>query len=375
MKTKTAVLHEAGRPRPYATSLPLAIEELDITPVGPGEVIVRMTSAGLCHSDLSVMDGVLPRGLPVAFGHEAAGIVEEIGAGVTLVKPGDSVVFAFVPSCGQCTMCMSGRPCLCVPGNAANRRGELLHGGVHFHKDGKPVYHHLGVTAFSEYTICAQESLVPIPSDVPSKYASMFGCAALTGLGAVFNAADVRPGSTVAIFGAGGVGLMALLGALCVGASAIVVDPLASKRALAMELGATLAIDPAEGEPAAQIADRLGIPGADNAIEAVGIAAVSAQAVAATAPGGTTVLVGIARPTETFAFAPTPLVWSERTIKGSFMGSSIPRRDIPRYINLWRAGKLPIEKLLGDTVTLDGLNAGFDRLAAGEVVRSICVFD
>jgi alcohol dehydrogenase len=201
----------------------------------------------------------------------------------------------------------------------------------------------------------------------------MFSCGALTGLGAVFNVAHAQPGMTIAIFGAGGVGLMALLGAVCAGATAIVVDPLANKRALARELGAALTIDPNAGDPGAQIREALGIPGVDVAIEATAHAPVVLDALAATAPGGTAIALGITNPAATVPLAPLALVGAERTLRGSFMGASVPRRDVPKYIGLWRSGRLPIERLLSGTVGLEGLNEAFDRLAAGEVIRTMCI--
>jgi alcohol dehydrogenase len=235
------------------------------------------------------------------------------------------------------------------------------------------VYHHLGVTAFTERTICAQESLVKIPDDVPLEFAAVFSCGALTGLGAVFNVAHAQPGMTIAIFGAGGVGMMALLGAVCAGATAIVVDPLEHKRALARELGAALTIDPNAGDPGTQIRDALGILGVDVAIEATAHAPVVLQALTATAPCGMAIALGITNPATTVPIPPLLLTGGERTLRGSFMGASVPRRDIPTYIRLWQSGKLPIERLLSGTIGLDGLNEAFDRLAAGEVIRTMCI--
>ena len=355
MRTRAAILHELGLPQPYAQSRPLRIEEIEFDSPGPGEVVVKISSAGLCHSDLSNLNGTMPKETPLALGHEAAGVVEEVGAGVTYVKPGDHVLFAFVAMCGECAMCIAGKPALCIPGHAANRAGGVLRGGTRFRLHGKPVYHHLGVTAFAERTVCAQESLVKIPDDVPLEFAAVFSCGCLTGLGAVFNVAQARPGMTIAIFGAGGVGLMALLGAVCAGATAIVVDPLQHKRQLARELGAALTIDPNAGDPGAQINEALGILGVDVAIEATAHAPVVMQALAATIPGGTAIALGITNPAATIALPPLMMVGAERTLRGSFMGASVPRRDIPKYIGLWRSGKLPIERLLSGTIGLDGL--------------------
>jgi alcohol dehydrogenase len=270
-------------------------------------------------------------------------------------------------------MCIAGKPAMCIPGHAANRAGGILRGGTRFRLHGKPIYHHLGVTAFTERTICAQESLVKIPDDVPLEFAAVFSCGALTGLGAVFNVAHAQPGMTIAIFGAGGVGLMALLGAVSAGATAIVVDPLENKRTLARELGAALTIDPGAGDPGAQIREGLGILGVDVAIEATAHAPVVLQALTSTAPWGTAIALGITNPATTVPIPPLLLTGGERTLRGSFMGASVPRRDIPTYIRLWRSGKLPVERLLSGTIGLDGLNEAFDRLAAGEVIRTMCV--
>lgn len=374
MKTRAAVVHDRGRPQPYAQSRPIAVEEIEFDAPGPGDVVVRIASAGLCHSDLSNLNGTIPKVTPFVLGHEGAGIVEEIGPEVTRVQPGDHVVFAFVPSCGRCETCVDGHPAMCILGHEANLAGLILRSSQpRFRQSGRPVMHHLGVSAFAERTICAQESLVSIPDDVPLDFAAVFGCGALTGLGAVFNVAKPRPGEYVAIFGAGGVGLMALLGAVCAGATPIVVDPLPHKRALAMELGAALAIDPGSGEPALQIADELGIRGVEYAIEATAVPAVVLQAIASTKPTGTTIALGIGNPADTIALAPFPaLVRVGKTLRGSFMGDCVPQRDIPRFIRLWRDGKLPVDRLLSGTTHLDDLNAAFDRLAAGEVVRTMC---
>jgi alcohol dehydrogenase len=375
MKTRAAVLREAGRPAPYAQSQPLTIEEVEVLPPRAGEVLVRMASAGLCHSDLSHIDGTLRKPFPIVLGHEAAGIVEAVGPEVVGLHEGDHVVFAFVPACGRCDPCLTGQSAHCEPGLAANMAGTLLHGGTRFVLDGATAYHHLGVSAFAERVVAAQESLVRVPPDVPFAVASFFGCAALTGLGAVFNAARVEPGASVAIFGGGGVGLMAVLGALAAGATdVLLVDPLPAKRALARELGATVTIDPAVGEVAAQVREHLRGRGVAYVIEAAGTVPAVEAAIASSAPGGTVVVVGLARAGTRASFAYPPLVVNEITIRGSMMGSSVARRDVPRAIALWRAGKLPVEKLQSGTTTLDGLNAAFDRLAAGEVIRTLCTF-
>jgi len=371
MKTSAAVLRTFSTDKPYAASQPLIVEQLELDEPAHSEVLVRITSAGVCHSDLSTLEGILLKPVPIVLGHEAAGVVEQVGPGVTRVAPGDHVVFTFVPTCGHCRACTSGRPGLCEPGTSANAKGTLLRNARRFHAGDEPYSHHLGVSGFSEYTVAAEESVVRIPEDVPLNVAALFGCAALTGLGAVFEAARVAPATSVAIFGAGGVGLMALLGVMVVGASAIVIDPVAQKRGMAMALGARAAIDPTAGDAIKQIKELTNGRGAEYAIEASGTVRAFEDAVACSAPGGVIVAVGLPRASARAEVSPMLLVAGDRTLRGSFMGSSVPQRDIPRYIELWRRGKLPIERLVSGTAGLDGLNAAMDALASGNALRTV----
>ncbi|HEX3464549.1 MAG TPA: zinc-binding dehydrogenase [Candidatus Elarobacter sp.] len=372
---RAAILLRQGGPRPYAEDRPVEVAEVELDPLEYGEVQVAIGSAGVCHSDLSTVDGTFAqRPLPMVLGHEAAGTVEAIGPGVSRVRPGDKVVFSFVPMCGHCAECASGRPALCENGNRANTAGTLLRGARRMRRGGEPLYSQLGVGGFAQRTICAEESLVRIPADTPLEIAALFGCAALTGLGAVLNAANVEAGTSVAIFGAGGVGLMALLGALVAGATSIVVvDPVAEKRALAEELGATATVDSNAGDPAEQVRAALGKRGARYAFEAAGNVHALEAAYASTGSGGTTVAVGIPHHERTAAISHSLLVRQDRTLKGSFMGSSVPQRDIPRYIALWRAGRLPVERLITGRIGLDELNESLDALAGGRAVRTILV--
>src|SRR3712207_5892319 len=222
MMIRAAVLSAMGAERPYATSRPLVIEEVELDPPGPGEVLVKIAAAGLCHSDLSVIDGNRPRPMPMALGHEAAGVVEELGSGVEDLQPGDHVVMVFVPSCGHCLPCSEGRPALCEPGAAANTAGTLLSGARRLHRNGQVVNHHLGVSAFAEYATVSRRSLVKIDPELPLDEAALFGCAVLTGVGAVINTAKISAGSSVAVIGLGGVGLSAMLGAVAAGARRVV---------------------------------------------------------------------------------------------------------------------------------------------------------
>src|SRR5829696_8790651 len=290
MKTKAAVLYEMERPRPYADTHPLALEELELASPGAGEVLVEIAAAGLCHSDLSVINGTRPWPLPLVLGHEAAGVVRETGAGVSDLKSGDHVVFSFLPVCGRCMNCVSGRGWLCERGVVANRAGTLLTGACRFnHSDGRKLFHHLGVSGFSQFTVAARESLVKIDSDVPLEIAVLFGCAVMTGVGAVVNTAKVSPGTSVAVFGLGGVGLSAVLGARVAGAWPIIaVDRLAAKLDLARHCGATHTVDASQTDPVVALRE-LTQGGVETTIEAVGNEHVIAQAYGATRRGGKTV--------------------------------------------------------------------------------------
>jgi len=375
MKTQAAVLYKMESPTPYADSRPLVIVELELAGPGPGEALVEIAGAGLCHSDLSVIDGSRPRVMPMVMGHEASGIVREVGPGVYDLAPGDHVVFSFVPVCGHCIPCATGRPALCENGAKANVAGTLLDGSRHF-KDtaGQEMNHHLGVSAFSQFTVAAQESLVKIDPAVPLEIAALFGCAVMTGVGAVVNTARVEPGTSVAVFGLGGVGLSAVLGARASGAYPIVaVDLLDSKLELARKLGATHTVNARTGDAVQAVKD-LTSGGAHYAFESVGSERVLIQAYQATRRGGTTVTIGLPHPSRQFTIPAVSLVAEERTVKGSYMGSAVPRRDIPRFIALYQAGRLPVDWLLTRTITLDEINAAFDALAKGEAVRQVITF-
>jgi Zn-dependent alcohol dehydrogenase len=375
METKAAVLRRMAQPAPYAQSKPLVIEDLEIIGPHEGEVLVEVAAAGLCHSDLSVIDGSRPRVMPMVLGHEAAGIVREVGPGVRSVAEGDHVVFSFVPICGRCPMCLAGRAAMCENGAKANLVGTLLSGARRFaDAAGREVNHHLGVSGFSQFTIAAAESLVPVDAALPLETAALFGCAVMTGVGAVVNTAKVEAGAAVAIFGLGGVGLSAVLGARAAGAGPIVaVDLLEPKLALARKLGATHVVNAAVPDALDQIRAATG-GGAHYAFECVGHPAGLSQAYAATRRGGTTVAVGLPSPSLSFPLTHVSLVSEERTIKGSFMGSCVPQRDIPRFIAMYRSGLLPVEQLHTHSIRLEQINAGMDALAAGQTVRQMIQF-
>jgi Zn-dependent alcohol dehydrogenase len=375
LKTLAAVLQEMGRPAPYARSQPLAIRSVDLDAPGPGELLVRVLAAGLCHSDLSVIDGSRPRPLPMVLGHEAVGEVLALGAHTEGFAAGDRVVLSFVPSCGHCPPCASGRPALCEPGAQANAAGTLLSGACRWHADGIALHHHLGVSAFAQTTVVCARSAVKIDRDLPPEIAALFGCAVLTGVGAVVNTARLCAGESLAVFGLGGVGLAALLAGLTAGAHPIVaVDVQPAKLELARALGATHAVLAGADDCLAQIkAATAG--GAHYALETVGSEVALAQAYAATRRGGVTVSVGLPHPQKMFSVPAVSLVAEERTVKGSYLGSAVPARDIPRYLALYRAGRLPVDRLISHRLRLDELNVGFDRLAQGAALRQIVLFD
>ena len=371
MKTRAAVLRSMGAARPYADSRPLSIETVTLDPPGPGEVQVRIRAAGLCHSDLSVINGDRPRPLPMALGHEAAGEVEVLGAGVEDLAVGDHVVMVFMPSCGHCAPCAEGRPALCEPGAAANGRGELLTGAHRLHAEGETLNHHLGCSAFAERAVVSRRSLVRIDPALPFDQAALFGCAVLTGVGAVVNTAGVRPGQSVVVVGLGGVGLASVLGALACGASPVVaVDLSEDKLALARTLGPVHTVNAADADAVDQVR-ALTRGGAEVAIEMAGSARALEAAWKMTRRGGTTVTAGLPPPAATLPVNIVGLVGEERTLKGSYIGTCVPSRDLPRYVALFREGRLPVDRLMSGTLSLDQINAGFDRLAEGSVARLV----
>ncbi len=371
---RAAVLMRSDDAGPFEATRPIEIRELQLDQPGPGEMTVRIRAAGLCHSDLSVINGDRPRPLPLVLGHEAAGEVAQLGEGVAQFAVGDRVVLAFVPSCGECEPCRSGRAALCEPGAATNTAGTLASGERRWSGDeGELLHHHLGISAFAQQTIVSALSAVKIPDDLPFEVAALFGCAALTGVGAALNAAEIQSGQTVAIFGLGGVGLSALLGAKIAGAGRIIaIDPVASKRQLALELGADDVL-PGGADTVAQLKAMTG-GGPDRVIEAAGSAKVLETAYLATRRGGTTVTVGLPNPAALLSIPAVSLAAEERTLRGSYLGSADPQQMLPQLFDFWRAGQLPLEKLISGRLTLDQINLGFDRLASGEAVRQIIVF-
>lgn len=371
MKMTAAVMYEQGLKRPFSISKPLKIETVDLDGPGEGEVLVQVAAAGLCHSDLSAIKGLRPRAMPAVVGHEAAGVVVETGPGVSKFKAGDHVVMVFVASCGRCSYCTAGRPNLCQSSWKARAEGTLQSGARRLHINGKPLNHYSGISCFAEHAVVSETSIVKIPNELPLPLAAIFGCAVITGVGAVLNTARDVAGKSIAIVGLGGIGLSALLGAVLGQAKTIIaIDTKEAKLQLAKELGAThvfLATDP---DCVAKIKELTG-GGVDYAMEMAGGIAAMNLAYAIGRRGNTTICAGLPPYDATFPVHPAQMVSDERVIKGSYMGSSDPQRDIPYFAQEFASGRLPVDRLLTDQLSFDQLNAGFDKLDDGEVVRQV----
>lgn len=368
MKIRGAVLEEIGRSRPYASSLPISVSELDLDPPGAGEILVKIEAAGLCHSDLSVVDGNRVRPVPMLLGHEAAGRIIQVGEGVEDLVVGTRVVMTFLPRCGACAGCAADGRLPCTEGGSANNDGNLLGGAHRLRRGSEIVKHHLGVSGFATHAVVNANSVVAVDDDVPPDIAAVLGCAVLTGGGALLNAARPRPTDTVMVVGLGGVGMAAILTARALGVKAVIgVDALESKLTQAREIGATQVFTPAALTDSGLRADIV--------VEAAGNARAFEAAVAATAPGGTTVTVGLPGPDVRSSISPLGLVAEARTIIGSYLGSAVPTRDIPIYVQLWRDGRLPVEKLISSRIALDDVNEGMDELADGRAIRQVIMFE
>jgi alcohol dehydrogenase len=363
-----AVLDLVDAPRPYAQSRPITISELQLAPPGPGEILVKIGAASLCHSDLSVVNGSRVRPTPMLLGHEAAGKVLETGEGVDDLKVGQRVVMAFLPRCGECAGCATDGKMPCIAGSQSNNNGELLGGGHRLQRNGSPVKHHLGVSGFATHAVVDRKSVVPIDADVPPEIAALLGCAVLTGGGAVLNAARPGPDDTVAIVGLGGVGMAALLTAVSIGVRRVIcIDAVPEKLDRALELGAREAFTPQQAVDA-------GVKAA-LVIEAAGHPKAFETAVQVTGAGGTTVTVGLPAPDARSSISPLTLTAEARTIMGSYLGSAVPSRDIPIYAQLWREGKLPVSELVSSYIRLEDINEAMDTLADGKAIRQVILFD
>ena len=367
MKSRAAILFEAGQK--------LEVREVDVQDPGPGEVRIQMVAGGVCHSDLHVMTGHLSAPLPAILGHEGAGIVADVGAGVTSVRPGDHVIPLWRLSCGECEYCTGGRPALCPAGTEIRWSGRLLDGTSRFKLDGQEIKHFAGVSSFSNYTVLPEKAALKIPDDLPLERAALLGCAVITGFGAVVNAAQVRPGRTVAVFGVGGVGINVVQGAVLAGAEKIIaVDLLESRLEHAKRFGATHVVNASAGDPVEQIRDLTGGRGVDYAFEVIGLPITMRQAYDCLAKRGVAMVVGITPTTAEVTVPSLSLVYEERVLTGSLYGSAAPKTDIPRLIDLYRAGSLKLDELLTRSYPIEEINQAYDALQSGETLRSVVTF-
>lgn len=368
MKTTAAVLFEVGKP--------FELMELDLDGPGPGEVLINYTAAGLCHSDLHLTDGDLPCRFPIVGGHEGAGVIEDVGPGVTKVKPGDHVVCSFIPSCGHCRYCSTGRQSLCDMG-ATILEGCMPDGSFKFHRDGTDYGAMCMLGTFAERATVSQHSVVKVDDWLPLETAVLVGCGVPTGWGSAAYAGNVRPGDITVIFGIGGIGINAVQGAVHAGAKyVIVVDPVAFKRDAAHKFGATHAFEDAAAATEKVVELSWGQM-ADQAIVTVGT--VSEEVIAAAfdivGKGGTVVVVGLADPAKaTIHVSGAMLTLTEKTIRGSLFGSANPQYDIVRLLRLYDAGQLKLGELVTTKYRLEDVNKGYQDLRDGKNIRGVIVY-
>ncbi len=362
---KAAVYYRGGEP--------LRVEEVELLEPQRQEVTVRIAAAGVCHSDLHFVDGVLPHPSPAVLGHEGAGIVEAMGEGVTYVQPGDHVILSFIPSCGQCAYCIVGRPNLCTAGNRAAARGTLLDGTTRLRKDGEMVYHMSCTACFAERAVVPESGVVKVREEMPLDRAALIGCGVMTGVGAAINTAKVQPGSTVAVIGCGGVGLNVIQGAALAGAARIIaIDVSDYKLELARQFGATDAVDASKDDPVAAVRE-LSPGGVDYAFEVIGRPETMRQAYDATRRGGTAVVVGLA-PAGAEVSIPAGSLLQEKVLTGSAYGGTRARVDMPKLVELYMGGKLKLDELISRRYPLEGIEKAFEAMRQGEVARSVIVF-
>jgi S-(hydroxymethyl)glutathione dehydrogenase / alcohol dehydrogenase len=354
----------------YEPNTPLKIEDVELDDPQQNEILVKLVATGVCHSDLHLMKGDMPHPMPFVPGHEGAGIVEKVGPGVTTVQPGDHVILMVAFSCGKCRFCVEGRPTMCVENLPIQMMGTLPGGHTRLHKDGKPLQHLFGLACYAEKVVVHERSAVKVRQDAPLDICCVLGCGASTGIGAAINSTGLRPGESIAIFGCGGVGLSAVMGARLANAGAIIaVDVIESKLAKAKELGATHTINASQDNPSAKITEILG-GGADYALEFIGNVNVTMQAFASIRAGGKMIVAGISPLTDVLTIAPFEFLIG-KTITGTVQGDVIAPIHIPRYVDLYMAGRLPIDKLITRSYTLGQINEAFEAMQKGEVIRSV----
>jgi S-(hydroxymethyl)glutathione dehydrogenase/alcohol dehydrogenase len=352
-----------------AANAPLTIEDVELNPPGPGRVRVRIAASGVCHSDLSLVDGSMPQPMPAVLGHEGAGVVTEVGPRVTSPTVGEHVILSWIAPCRACAACLRGQPTLCEHGM------DHAFAGPYATANGDPVMAALGTATFAEETVVPASAAIPIPADFPLALASLVGCGVVTGVGAVVNTAAVRPGETVAIVGCGGVGLAAVQGARLSGASRVIaVDRVAAKLEMAQANGATDVVDGSEVDAVAAVRDL--VPGGtDHALEVVGSSSTILAAYGMARRGGAVTIVGAGRFDDQVTFPVLGLMVDSKRVQGSVYGAADPPRDFPRMLALHRSGRLDLERLVTRRIALDDVNDAFRAMTAGEVARSVIVFE
>lgn len=359
---KAAVFHQVGAP--------LSIEEVGISKPGPREVLIRTRAVGVCHSDLHVIEGAFPYPAPMVLGHEAAGVVEQVGSEVRTVKPGDHVVTCLTVYCGHCPHCVTGHMALCV--SPETRRGKGEEPRLTYVQ--KPMPQFVNLSGFAEQMLVHEHACVAIRRDMPLDRAALLGCAVTTGTGAVFNTAKVRPGETVAVLGCGGIGLAAINGAALAGAGRIIaVDMLDSKLELARQFGATDVVNASAGDAVKQVIE-LTRGGVDHAFECIGLKQTAEQAFGMLARGGSATVIGMIKPGLKIEVDPFQLL-NERRLQGSLMGSNRFPVDLPRLVDFYMQGRLKLDEMISQRLPLERINDAFDELRRGELARSVIVFD
>ncbi|HBC92917.1 MAG TPA: alcohol dehydrogenase [Pelotomaculum sp.] len=363
---KAAVLYELNKP--------LVVEEVDIEHPKDGEVLVKLAASGVCHSDLSAITGVLKKPLPVILGHEGAGVVAEVGPGVKNVKVGDHVVISWIASCGQCAYCIEGKPRLCPSAAKVRAEGTLPDGTKRLSINGQTISHSGGVSSFAEYCVVAESSAIPIRKDAPLDKAALVGCAVLTGVGTALNGAKVQPGSTVAVIGAGGVGLNVIQGSQLAGAEKIIAVDLAdSKLEMAKFFGATHTVNSGKVDPVQAIKGLTGGLGVDYVIEVIGLPQTVGLAFDSIKKGGSVTLIGMPDASVTWNMPILEMIRKEAIVQGSYYGNAVERVDIPKYMDLYMAGKLKLDELISKFYTLDEINTVFKDMEKGEIARGMII--
>jgi S-(hydroxymethyl)glutathione dehydrogenase/alcohol dehydrogenase len=364
MNAQAAVLYEVKKP--------VVVEDVELLEPGPHEVLVKWVANGVCHSDLHVITGDYPHPLPVVLGHEAAGIVQKIGAGVETVQAGDHVCSSYIPSCGKCWYCISGQPTMCA---LRDKPRWFMHDGTtRFRKNGQSLHHFLQVAGYATHGVLPEQSVIPIRKDAPLEVVCLVSCGVLAGAGPVFNRAKIQPGASVAVWGCGGVGLNTIQMARLMGAGKIIaVDVMKQKLGWAEEFGATHLVDASAEDPIARVQALSGTGGVDYAFEVVGTQKTIEQALLATHRGGTCVVVGVS-PAGTRLSIDPGLFLQQRILTGSSFGAGHQRTDVPMLIDLYMSGKYKLDELITRKLPLAELNHGFDMMLAGEVKRSVIVY-